>query len=140
MHDPGRVRVPQCVRDLRADVRYSSPGKASVPADLGTQGRPGDELHHEPRRSIALHYIVDRDHAWMAKPRDRLCLPHSAGNQLSALRRRQLWRQQDLLDCHHTVQDLIAPAPYAPQAALPNRLVQKVSATHQIPRLTRAGK
>ena len=55
---------------------------------------------------------------WLSRAAAR-CLPHRAGNQLRVLLRRLL-RQQDLLDRHDPFQDLIAPAPHPPQAALPN--------------------
>ena len=68
MHDPGGVRVPQRVRDLLADVGYALPGQALVPADLGTQGRARDELHHDPGCAVVFHHVVDRDDAGMGQP------------------------------------------------------------------------
>ena len=75
VHDPGGVRVAQRVRDLPADVGHALPGQALVLADLGAQGRAGDEFHYDPGRAVVFDHVVDRDDAGMGQPGRRPGLP-----------------------------------------------------------------
>jgi len=136
MHDPGSMRVRQRVRDLRADLRHSLPRHTPGRRDLRAQRPAGDELHHDPRCAVMLYYVMDGDYPGMVQPRRGPRLPHRAGNQFTALGRRQLPRQQHLLDRHLTVEHLVVTAPYPPHAALADRLGQQVSPANQNPRPT----
>jgi SAM-dependent methyltransferase len=65
----------------------------------------------EPRRAVMLNHIMDGDHAGVIQPGRRPRLPHRAGDQVGMLMR-GLRREQDLLDRHHAVQQLIVTAPH----------------------------
>jgi hypothetical protein len=125
VHDPGGVSVRQRVRDLRADLGDALPGQPPARGDLGTERRSGHELHHEPGRAVLLDHVVDGDDAGMIKPGSHARLAHRPGQEVGML----LWRlrrQQDFLDRHHAVEQLVTTAPYPAHAPLPDRLVQQV--------------
>ena len=85
-----------------------------------------------------LDHVMDGDHAGVVQPGRRPRFPHRAGNQVGMLVQR-LRRQQDLLDRHHAVQQLIVTAPHPAHAALAHGLGQQVPPANQNP-LTRHGR
>jgi hypothetical protein len=52
----------------------------------------------------------------------------------------RLWRQNDLLDRHYPVQELIVTAPYAPHATLADRLGQQITPGDKRPDPTMHGR
>ena len=135
VHDSGRVRVRQRVRDLRADLRGPLPRQPPVPAISAPSDRPGNELHDDPRRAVMLHHVVDRDHPGMVQPRRGTAPPASCGPPARRCSRR-LPREQHLLDRDLPVEELVVTAPDPAHAALADRLGQQVPPGNQNPRPT----
>jgi hypothetical protein len=137
MSDARGVRVRQGPGGTGADLRRALPGQRAVVADLGGQGLAIQELHDDPGRAVLLDHVVDGDHAVVAQPGGCPGLAHRAGGELGLLGWRQLRREQDFLDCHGAVQELVTPAPYPALAALPDQATQQVPAAHDLARFTR---
>ena len=60
-------------------------GRRPTRGNLGAQGAARDKLHHDPRRTVELHDVVDGDHVRMVQPGGRKRFPHGTGNDLGAL-------------------------------------------------------
>ena len=125
---------------LRARLHFSRPADDTEDSQKNMKttislSTPG-ELETESLVAVVLDHVIDGDHAGVVQPGRRTRLAHRAGDEVGVLLRR-LRRQQDLLDRHYPVKQLILAAPYPAHATLTRELNEQVPPANQTPRPTR---